>query len=124
MTVASERSFSRAAMKLSRTQPAVSLALQRLESELGEKLLDRFARGCGADRRGAHGAGICPAVSESESEMLNSIAELRDHAAGRLVIGANESTEALSAAAHREVSAAVSACEGAGAAEFFEPDSG
>ncbi len=44
MTVASERSFSRAADKLARTQPAVSLALQRLESELGEKLLDRFAR--------------------------------------------------------------------------------
>ena len=37
MTVANERSFSRAAEKLGRTQPAVSLALQRLELELGEK---------------------------------------------------------------------------------------
>jgi len=46
MTVANERSFSRAAEKLARTQPAVSLALQRLESELGEKLLDRSAKGC------------------------------------------------------------------------------
>ncbi|MCH8268360.1 MAG: LysR family transcriptional regulator, partial [Acidobacteria bacterium] len=41
LTVASEKSFSRAAQKLERTQPAISLAVQRLESELGEKLLDR-----------------------------------------------------------------------------------
>ena len=40
-TVVGERSFSRAAEKLLRTQPAVSLALQRLEAELGEKLIDR-----------------------------------------------------------------------------------
>ena len=44
MTVANERSFSRAAEKLGRTQPAVSLALQRLEAELGERLLDRSAK--------------------------------------------------------------------------------
>ena len=37
VTVANERSFSRAADKLGRTQPAVSLALQRLEAELGVK---------------------------------------------------------------------------------------
>ena len=43
MTIASEHSFSRAAAKLGRTQPAVSLALQRLETELGEQLLDRLA---------------------------------------------------------------------------------
>ncbi|MBI2819955.1 MAG: LysR family transcriptional regulator, partial [Acidobacteria bacterium] len=41
LTVASEKSFSRAAQKLARTQPAISLAVQRLENELGEKLLDR-----------------------------------------------------------------------------------
>ena len=44
-TVVTERSFSRAAEKLFRTQPAVSLAVQRLESELGEKLIDRDMRG-------------------------------------------------------------------------------
>jgi DNA-binding transcriptional LysR family regulator len=35
LTVATEKSFSRAAERLLRTQPAISLALQRLESELG-----------------------------------------------------------------------------------------
>jgi len=41
LTIAAEKSFSRAAEKLLRTQPAVSLALQRLELELGETLIDR-----------------------------------------------------------------------------------
>jgi len=35
LTVATEKSFSRAATKLLRTQPAVSLSIQRLENELG-----------------------------------------------------------------------------------------
>ena len=45
LTVAGERSFSRAAEKLLRTrQPAISLSIQRLESELGEQLIDRSAK--------------------------------------------------------------------------------
>ena len=44
LMIASEKSFSRAAEKLLRTQPAVSLALQRLELGLGEKLIDRSAK--------------------------------------------------------------------------------
>ena len=42
--VATERSFSRAAEKLFRTQPAVSLAVQRLEADLGERLIDRAGK--------------------------------------------------------------------------------
>jgi DNA-binding transcriptional LysR family regulator len=45
LAVAAERSFSRAATKLYRSQPAVSLAIQRLEEELGEVLFDRSSRG-------------------------------------------------------------------------------
>jgi len=44
LAVATEKSFSRAAEKLMRTQPAVSLAVQRLEAELNEKLIDRSAK--------------------------------------------------------------------------------
>ena len=44
LTVASEKSFSRAGEKLLRTQPAISLSIQRLEAVLGEKLIDRSAK--------------------------------------------------------------------------------
>ncbi len=44
LTVAAERSFSRAAAKLHRTQPAVSQAIRRLEDEMGERLFDRSSK--------------------------------------------------------------------------------
>ena len=40
VTVAAERSFSAAAMKLHRTQPAVSQAIRRLEESVGDRLFD------------------------------------------------------------------------------------
>ena len=92
MTVADERSFSRAAEKLSRTQPAVSLALQRLETELGEKLLDRSAKEVVLTDAGRAVLEYARRFQNLELELGNSMAELRDHSAGRLVIGANEST--------------------------------
>ena len=45
LTVARERSFSRAAQKLFRTQPAVSISVRRLEDWVGEPLFARGARG-------------------------------------------------------------------------------
>jgi DNA-binding transcriptional LysR family regulator len=92
LTIANERSFSRAAAKLGRTQPAVSLALQRLENELGEQLLDRFARDVVLTDAGRTVLEYARRFQNLEAELTNSIAELRDHSAGRLVIGANEST--------------------------------
>jgi DNA-binding transcriptional LysR family regulator len=44
LAVATERSFSRAATKLYRTQPAVSQAVRRLEDQLGQRLFDRAAK--------------------------------------------------------------------------------
>src|SRR5687767_7327318 len=44
VTVATEHSFSRAAIKLCRTQPAVSQAVRRLEEDLGELLFDRSTK--------------------------------------------------------------------------------
>ncbi|HYA16520.1 MAG TPA: LysR family transcriptional regulator [Bryobacteraceae bacterium] len=92
LTIANERSFSRAAAKLGRTQPAVSLALQRLENELGEQLLDRFARDVVLTDAGRTVLEYARRFQNLEGELQNAIAELRDHSAGRLVIGANEST--------------------------------
>ncbi len=90
--IASERSFSRAAEKLLRTQPAVSLALQRLETELGEKLIDRAGRELMLTDAGRTVLEYARRFENLRAEMENALAELRDKAAGRLTIGANEST--------------------------------
>lgn len=91
-TVATERSFSRAAEKLFRTQPAVSLAVQRLESELGERLIDRTGKELILTDAGQLVLDYARRFENLRSEMDNALAELRDNAAGRLAIGANEST--------------------------------
>jgi len=91
-TVATERSFSRAAEKLNRTQPAVSLAIQRLENEIGEKLLDRSGREVLLTDAGSVVLEYARRFQNIEHELEVSLAELRDNASGRLVVGANEST--------------------------------
>ena len=91
-TVATEKSFSRAAEKLLRTQPAVSLAVQRLENELGEKLLDRSGKELLLTDAGQIVLEYARRFENLQQELEIALAELRDNAAGRLVIGANEST--------------------------------
>ena len=44
LSIAQEKSFSRAAEKMLRTQPAISIAIKRLEEELGEVLFDRSSK--------------------------------------------------------------------------------
>ena len=92
LTIAGEKSFSRAAEKLLRTQPAVSLALQRLELELGEKLIDRSAKDMVLTDAGQAVLDYARRFENLRQEMENALAELRDNSAGRLSIGANEST--------------------------------
>ena len=91
-TVATEKSFSRAAEKLNRTQPAISLAVQRLENELGEKLLDRSGKEILLTDAGQILLEFARRFENVQRELETSLAELRDNAAGRLAIGANEST--------------------------------
>ncbi|MGI8991674.1 MAG: LysR family transcriptional regulator [Bryobacteraceae bacterium] len=92
LTIANEKSFSRAAEKLFRTQPAVSLALQRLETDLGEKLIDRSGKELILTDAGRTVMEYARRFENLTAELGNSIAELRDNSAGRLTIGANEST--------------------------------
>ena len=92
LTVATEKSFSRAAERLHRTQPAVSLALQRLENDLGEKLIDRSAKDMQLTDAGHAVIDYARRFESLQAELQNSLTELRDNSAGRLVIGANETT--------------------------------
>ena len=92
VTVAQEKSFSRAAEKLLRTQPAVSLSVQRLEDELGEKLFDRSAKDLLLTDAGRIAYEYARRFETMQGDFENALAELRDKSAGRLIIGANESS--------------------------------
>jgi len=92
LAVAQERSFSRAAETLHRTQPAVSQAIRRLEAELGESLFDRSSKDGTLTAAGK-------VLLEFSQQMLNlrqhahaAIRELRDLHRGKLSLGANEYT--------------------------------
>ena len=91
LTVASEKSFSRAAQRLQRTQPAISLAVQRLEGELGEKLLDRSLKDGTLTDAGKIIFDYARKFENLRREMMNALTELRDKDTGKLIIGANES---------------------------------
>lgn len=92
LAVANEKSFSRAAEKLLRTQPAVSLSIQRLENELGEKLIDRSAKDLLLTDAGRIVLDYARRFENLQGDLENALAELRDKSAGRLTIGANESS--------------------------------
>lgn len=90
LAVAEERSFSRAAAKVHRTQPAVSQAVRRLEDSLGEQLFDRSSKSGTLTDAGRvlqnYGQRLVRLAEEAESAMR----ELRDLRRGRVLIGANE----------------------------------
>lgn len=92
LTVATEKSFSRAAEKLLRTQPAISLAVQRLEQEVGERLIDRSGKDLILTDAGRAVLEYARRFESLQQAMVNSLAELRDNSAGVLTIGANESS--------------------------------
>ena len=92
LTVADEKSFSRAGEKLLRTQPAVSLAIQKLESDLQEKLIDRSGKDLLLTDAGRIVYEYARRFENLEADLENALAELRDNSAGRLIVGANEST--------------------------------
>ncbi|HEX4771832.1 MAG TPA: LysR family transcriptional regulator [Bryobacteraceae bacterium] len=92
LTVATERSFSRAGEKLLRTQPAISIAIQRLENDLKEKLIDRSGRELLLTDAGRVVLEYARRFQNLELDLENALRELRDNYAGRLSIGANEST--------------------------------
>jgi DNA-binding transcriptional LysR family regulator len=92
VAVVEEGSFSGAGQKLLRTQPAISLALQRLEADLGEKLVDRSSKNLVLTDAGRVVLEYARRFDGLEQELRNALVELRDKQAGKLTIGANEST--------------------------------
>ena len=92
VAVAQEKSFSRAAETLHRTQPAVSQAIRRLETELGEPLFDRSSKDGTLTAAGR-------VLFDFAQQMLNlrhhahaALKELKDLHRGKLTLSANEYT--------------------------------
>jgi DNA-binding transcriptional LysR family regulator len=92
VAVAQQRSFSRAAETLYRTQPAVSQTVRRLEAEVGEPLFDRSSKDGTLTAAGR-------VLYDFALQMLNlrhnahaAIKELKDLHRGKLSISANEYT--------------------------------
>ena len=91
-TVVRERSFSRAAEKLFRTQPAVSISIRKLEDWVGQPL---FVRGSGAKSLTDAGALLLEYADRMlnlREEIRKGMKELRGLERGQVSIGVNESS--------------------------------
>jgi DNA-binding transcriptional LysR family regulator len=88
--VAAERSFSRAARKLRRTQPAVSQAIRRLEAAAGERLIDRSSRDGTLTDAGQLLLEYGTRLLHLADEASMAVGALREVRRGRVLIGANE----------------------------------
>jgi len=89
-TVATERSFSKAARKLRRTQPAVSQAIRRLEQSAGEKLVDRSSRDGTLTDAGELLLDYTHRLLRLAEEASGAVSELKDVKKGRVLLGVNE----------------------------------
>lgn len=92
LAVAEERSFSRAATRLHRTQPAISQTIAKLEAELGESLLERSARDGSLTDAGEVLREYAQKLLNLRSEASEALGELRSLHRGRLNLAANEYT--------------------------------
>jgi DNA-binding transcriptional LysR family regulator len=92
LAVAEERSFSRAAARLHRTQPAVSQVIAKLEAELGETLLERSSRDGILTDAGEVLREYAQKLLNLRTEATGALAELRELHRGRLNLAANEYT--------------------------------
>jgi DNA-binding transcriptional LysR family regulator len=90
--VAQDKSFSRAADRLHRTQPAISQAIKRLEEEIGEPLFDRSSKDGTLTAAGRVLLGYAQQMLNLRLSAQSSIKELRDLQRGKVCLSANEYT--------------------------------
>lgn len=92
LTVAREGSFSRAAERLYRTQPAVSLAIRKLEESLEQPLFVRGARPVRLTDAGQLLREYAERLLNLRDEVKKGLLELEGLKRGELVLGVNESS--------------------------------
>ena len=90
--VAEERSFTRAAEKLHRTQPGISQIIRALEETLGESLLERRGRTSSLTQAGqvllAHARDVFDRIDQAVVQIQG----LRNLQAGRLTVSTSDTT--------------------------------
>ncbi len=92
LAVAEERSFSRAATRLHRTQPAISQVIRKLEESVGEVLFDRGARDGSLTAAGQLLHEYAIRLLSLRREASSAMEELKSLERGRLQLAANEYT--------------------------------
>lgn len=90
--VAEEKSFSRAARILRRTQPAVSQAIKRLEEEVGETLFDRSSKDGTLTPSGEVLLDYANRMLNLRERARTAIRDLRELQNGKVTLSANEHT--------------------------------
>jgi len=92
LAVAEEHSFSKAAQKLYRTQPAVSISVRKLEEWIGQPLFVRGTRAGQLTEAGNLLREYAERMLNLREEVRRSMEDLKELRHGRLSIGVNESS--------------------------------
>jgi len=90
LTIAEDRSFTRAAARLRTSQSALSHTIRRLEARLGVRLLTRTTRSVAPTEAGERLLGALRPALDSIGAELASLGELRERPAGTIRITAGE----------------------------------
>ncbi|HEX7286612.1 MAG TPA: LysR family transcriptional regulator [Candidatus Angelobacter sp.] len=92
LEVARHASFSRAAERRFRTQPAISSQIRALEEEVGAKLFDRSGGKVALTGAGKVFQQYAEQTLQARKTMLVTVAEMERVPRGEIVVGANEAT--------------------------------
>ncbi len=92
LEVARHSSFSRAAEKRFRTQPAISAQIRSLEEEVGARLFDRSGGKVSLTAAGKAFQAYAEETVASRKQMVTQLAEMERVPRGEIVVGANEGT--------------------------------
>ncbi len=88
LAVVEEKGFSAAGERLHMVQPAVSLAIRKIEEAAGVRLLDRSGQGVSPTAEGLLFLSHVRAISRQMDELAIHLNDLRSLAAGHIVLGA------------------------------------
>jgi DNA-binding transcriptional LysR family regulator len=91
LAVVEERTFTRAAERVCRTQPAVSQSIKRLEDEVGAPLFARDVHEVSLTEAGRVLAGYARRMVDLRDEAMRQVSEIKTLKAGTLAIAAHES---------------------------------